>query len=883
MVRPVIEAGDIQTSTGTGTTGAIATQAYEDGDLMIAFLGIDDDVTANNPSAPSTGPYGESLILTSTGSGGSTGGGPTQGVVAWLGTASRSSSTIDFTWTGSEFWAGRCIRVLAGEFDPVTPLGNTSGYDGNTSDSGSTVITPSWSLAADDGGGAILVHMVVDADALGGTPSGWTLTVNTDHGGLSTAITQRDADSSDSETVSSATYTTDADASSTKGIVIRPAALAPAITDVDGDEDYDDAETSVVITGTRFEASQGTGKVEISDNAVYATGTKIEQTVTGWGDTSITVTGVLSTLAPGALWMWITNDSAERNALGFVVTVHRAKAFGMAASSYIAASGEDTTAQLNAPTAGTFFGGRIQDDENPADTLDPGDGQFFEDEWCIEALAASVDAETYQFRVLVGVSPVDTTTVTPELTIGGGETASGAVTIGKPTTAGVAEIVKPASGAVSIGKPTSTGVSEIIKPASGAVSILKPTSAGVSDHWMTALGAISIGKPVTAGVADIIKMASGTPSIPKPITAGVSDIIKPASGAVSVGKQTSIGVAGNKSTASGAVSVGKQTSAGSGDVKKQASGAVSVGKQTTAGAAVQHEAAQGGGPIPKPTSAGSVGFERSASGTPSIPVPTSGGVSEIVKPASGAVSIGKPTTAGTAALKRDASGAVTIPKPTSTGVSTHWMVASGSPSIPKPTTASVAEIIKLASGAVTIPKPISAGVAIIPGEITGSGDVTVGKQTSGGAGTLERSASGAVSIAKPTSAGNILLKRIASGAPSIPKPIATGVSEIIKPASGAVSIAKPTTAGNVLFERSASGAPSIPLPTSAGVSTTRMIAIGGASITKPVSAGNVGFERSASGASVMPKPQSTGTAAIEGDAPSVNYMMHTGVEISIGL
>jgi len=424
VTRPLIEAGDITTSTGTGTTGAVSHPAYESGDLLIAFIGIDDDLTANNPSAPANGPNGETLILSSVGSGGSSGGGPTQGVVAWLGTATQSSGTTDFTWTGSEFWAGRCVKVLAGEFDPTTPLGVVSGYDGNTSDSGTTVATPgavaSWTLGASDGGGAILVHMVVDADPLSGTPSGWTLTVNTDHGGLSTAITQRDADSVDSETVSSVNYSTSADSSSTKGVVVRPL-VGVTISDVDTDEDYDDAETSVVITGTQFEAVQGTGKVEISDNAVYATGTKVEQTETAWGDTSITITGVLGSLTPGALWMWVTNDSAERNAIGFVVTVHRAKAFAMSASGNIAASGENTTGQLTAPAAGTFFGGRIQDDENPADTVDPGDGQYLEDEWCIEALAASTLGETYDFRVLVAGQPQTTITVTPGLTIAQGD------------------------------------------------------------------------------------------------------------------------------------------------------------------------------------------------------------------------------------------------------------------------------------------------------------------------------------------------------------------------------------------------------------------------------------------------------------------------------
>ncbi len=452
MTRPIIDSGDILTSTGSGTTGAVDHQAYGDGDLMLAFIGIDDDLTANNPSAPSTGPNGETLIESTVGSGGSSGGGPTQGFVAWVGTATRSAGTIDFTWTGSEFWAGRCIKVLAGEFDATTPLGALSGYSGNTSDSGTTVATPSWALDADDGGGAIVVHMVVDADPLSGTPSGWTLTVNTDHGGLSTAITQRDADSVDSETVASVDYTTSADSSSTLGTVVRPPKIAQ-ISDVDSDygaasDEFDVDENSLDVNGSLFEASQGTGTVWLADETTLAASNAevdLDAAINTWGDTEVNLN--LPNLSAGdktsvealivsdgpALFIILVNDSADETSLP--VTVHRAKAFAMSLSGNIATSGENTTGQLTAPTSGSFGGGRIQDDENPTDTVDIGDDEYFEDEWCIEALAASVYDETYLFRVLVGTSPAATITVTPGLTV---EAALGDLTAAIATTLTVA-------------------------------------------------------------------------------------------------------------------------------------------------------------------------------------------------------------------------------------------------------------------------------------------------------------------------------------------------------------------------------------------------------------------------------------------------------------
>src|SRR5689334_4139275 len=56
----------------------------------------------------------------------------------------------------------------------------------------------------------------------------------------------------------------------------------------------------------------------------------------------------------------------------------------LSASSNITASGENTTAQLTAPSGKTtsdFGGGRIQDDENPTDAVDIGSNQYREDEW----------------------------------------------------------------------------------------------------------------------------------------------------------------------------------------------------------------------------------------------------------------------------------------------------------------------------------------------------------------------------------------------------------------------------------------------------------------------------------------------------------------------
>lgn len=107
--------------------------------------------------------------------------------------------------------------------------------------------------------------------------------------------------------------------------------------------------------------------------------------------------------------------------------------FVLSASDNIAPSGENTTPQLTPPsgkTTGDFGGGRIQDDENPTDTVDIGDGEYREDEWAIEATTDAVLDDVYEFRVLIDGIPAQTISETPEWTIstvGGAEETVGTI------------------------------------------------------------------------------------------------------------------------------------------------------------------------------------------------------------------------------------------------------------------------------------------------------------------------------------------------------------------------------------------------------------------------------------------------------------------------
>ena len=95
-------------------------------------------------------------------------------------------------------------------------------------------------------------------------------------------------------------------------------------------------------------------------------------------------------------------------------------AIRLAASTNITASGENTTAQLTAPsgkTTSNFTTGRMQDDENPADSIDIAADNYTELEWCIKATSVATADQVYEFRVTSAGTALNTYTVTPQWTI----------------------------------------------------------------------------------------------------------------------------------------------------------------------------------------------------------------------------------------------------------------------------------------------------------------------------------------------------------------------------------------------------------------------------------------------------------------------------------
>jgi hypothetical protein len=176
------------------------------------------------------------------------------------------------------------------------------------------------------------------ANTIGGNPSG--VTPNQRYLSSSTGVNLQGGD---------ATGTTGVTLSGDNGspancsyIAVRVAnAVGPSISSVDGDNDTVDTRSSVPVAGSSFGPNQGTGKVEVSNNATYGLGTVTEITVQTWTASNINVTmqrasdsAALSSIysLPATLYLWVTRDDAVRNSTGKQFTLQLPGATWVAAA-----------------------------------------------------------------------------------------------------------------------------------------------------------------------------------------------------------------------------------------------------------------------------------------------------------------------------------------------------------------------------------------------------------------------------------------------------------------------------------------------------------------------------------------------------------------------
>lgn len=122
----------------------------------------------------------------------------------------------------------------------------------------------------------------------------------------------------------SGTFTTDIDGNTRSawdvGVDEYAASITVTITNAD-DELFENGE-SITIAGTGFGAAQGTGKVYLSPTDDIDDVSRVEQTVTSWSSTSITITVVRGSLSfLTGLYLFVMEDGGSSNAAGYSVQI----------------------------------------------------------------------------------------------------------------------------------------------------------------------------------------------------------------------------------------------------------------------------------------------------------------------------------------------------------------------------------------------------------------------------------------------------------------------------------------------------------------------------------------------------------------------------------
>jgi len=187
----------------------------------------------------------------------------------------------------------------------------------------------------------------------------------------------------------------------------------------------------------------------------------------------------------GAVGAWSATVTSSINASLTIAFRPQPTPILMAASAYIAPSGEDTTARMTAPSGKSFGGGRAQDDENPADAVDL-DDDYGEWEYSLGPTSDAVNTEEYEFYLTANGVPFAVYTEIPVLEVGSDVVA-----------------LTPAAAVVDV-----VGVSPSLLAASAAS--LLPAAAAVSVVAQTpivAAGAISLAVSAAVVTVDAVTPA----------------------------------------------------------------------------------------------------------------------------------------------------------------------------------------------------------------------------------------------------------------------------------------------------------------------------------------------------------------------------------------
>lgn len=322
----VIEAGDC-TQFGSNSTNAnltVSIPAYANGDLIIINIGVWQDNNDDQSVTFPTGPNGETITAVTTDSGPGVGNYDAEiiGIGWFIGLGSSGETNITVTATNATArHDGTVVKVLSGEFDPTTPISTATAEADSGGANVSSLTRPTFSAGSTDGGGKQLTFVVIDQDPSSSSPAGYTTIASNDRGRVSTVLSARNAEVTDSESITSIAHTGFNDAACLFAYIVREASFNIGVDDVTPSGQIKDG-TAITVDGFGFEATQGTGKVEIADGPTYATATKVNQTTSlTWSDTQLTFSADIGSFTWGLdYYLFVTNDTGDLS-LGFSLSI----------------------------------------------------------------------------------------------------------------------------------------------------------------------------------------------------------------------------------------------------------------------------------------------------------------------------------------------------------------------------------------------------------------------------------------------------------------------------------------------------------------------------------------------------------------------------------
>lgn len=371
-----------------------------------------------------------------------------------------------------------------------------------------------------------------------------------------------------------------------------------------------------------------------------------------------------------------TNAAGTGNAAG-------GSAFRLIASPNVAVSGENTTAQLTPPSGKTtsdFGGGRIQDDENPTDTVDVGLNQYREDEWVIEATADAEADAVYEFEIVeADDTPLTLYNVNPRWTIAVTFAATGSPALPTLLASGAAIHEQIASGNPELPSLVAAAVGVMHPDATGAVALPTLVVSGTALQIYSGANASTLPNLLATGSATHKQSSAGSPALPNLVAAG-------------------------SGTATGAAS--------------SASGVVTLPSLLGSGAALHKLIATGSPLLGNLTATGIATGNLTIEGHPALPSITASGTAEQSYPASGTLSLNNLIAAITGEIIHNASGNAVLPGLFAGFVTTPNAFVrvriTGDPTLPNLVSNGSVTLTTGVSGAATLPSLVAQGFAVGP-------------------------------------------------------------------------------------------------------------------------------------------------------------------------